>query len=82
MVPGVMENQRMRMGGEMMKNQGRNRILKVEEIGDFWRKQTKPLVRISGKWLANAGIIPNHYVSVENPTPGTLIIRLVKEEEI
>ena len=82
MVPGVMVKQKMRMGGEMMKDQMRNRILKVEEIGDFWRNRTKPRIRLKGKWLANAGIMPNHYVSVENPATGTLIIRLMKEEGI
>ena len=53
------------------------RILKVVEVGDFWKKQTKPQIRLEGKWLAKAGILPNRHVRVENPQPGVLVIHLV-----
>ena len=36
----------------------KKRILKVEEVGDFWRKQTFPRIRLKGKWLEKAGILP------------------------
>jgi hypothetical protein len=81
LVSGAMENLKKRMGDEKMTKQVCSRILKVEEVGDFWRNQTKPRVRLEGKWLAYAGILPNHYVSIENPNPGTLIIRLVDRRE-
>ena len=76
-----MENLKKRMGDDVMKKQVRNRILKVEEIGDFGRNRTKPRIRLKGKWLAQAGITPNNHVIVENPNPGTLIIRLLDRRE-
>ena len=59
----------------------KTRILKVEEVGDFWRKQTMPRIRLKGKWLAKAGMLPNHYVQVESPMPGVLILPLVEITE-
>ena len=59
----------------------KNRILKVEEIGDFWRKQTVPRIRLKGKWLVKAGILPNRYVQVESPHPGVLILHQIEKDE-
>ena len=47
----------------------RKRILKVEEVGDFYRGRTTPRIRLKGKWLTIAGILPNGYIQVENPKP-------------
>ena len=55
------------------------RILKVSEVGDFWRRKTKPQLRLEGIWLAKAGISANHHVAIDNPHPGILIIRLLDE---
>ena len=55
-------------------NNTKPRILKVEEVGDFWRKRTFPRIRLKGKWLAEAGIHPNSYVGITNPQPGVLIL--------
>jgi hypothetical protein len=55
------------------------RILKVVEVGDFWKKQTRPQIRLEGKWLAKAGILPNRHVCVENPLPGVLVIHLARK---
>ena len=55
------------------------RILKVEEVGDYWRKQTMPRIRLKGKWLAKAGILPNRYVKVASPQPGVLILHLMEK---
>ena len=66
--------------GEIMTHKPGKRILKVEEVGDFWRKRTKPRIRLKGKWLLNAGIPPNSHVEVENPQPGVLVINLIKDE--
>ena len=52
-------------------------ILKVEEVGDFWRKRTVPRIRFNGKWLVQAGILPNRHVKVETPKPGVLILHLI-----
>jgi len=54
------------------------RFLKVCETGDFWKKHTVPQLRLQGKWLQQAGILPNNQVRVENPQPGVLVIQIVK----
>ena len=62
----------------------KKRVLKVAEVGDFYRKRTKPQIRLQGKWLAQAGIQPNSHVNVSNPTPGILVIQIIeggKEDE-
>ena len=58
----------------------KKRILKVEEVGDFWRKKTMPRIRLKGKWLAQAGILPNRHVQVVSPQPGVLILHLIDQE--
>ena len=61
------------------RSSNRTRILKVEETGDFWRKQTVPRIRLKGKWLAKAGILPNRYVKVASPQPGVLVLHLMEK---
>ena len=60
--------------------ENKKRILKVEEVGDFWRKKTMPRIRLKGKWLAQAGIIPNRHVQIESPYPGVLILHLLHQD--
>ena len=55
------------------------RILKVEEIGDFWAKHTVPSIRLQGKWMLKAGVFPDHHVQITNPEPGVLHIQLLEE---
>lgn len=55
------------------------RVLKVVEIGDFWAKRTMPSIRLQGKWMLHAGVLPNHHVQITNPSPGVLLIRLLDE---
>ena len=55
------------------------RVLKVVEIGDFWAKRTMPSIRLQGKWMLRAGVLPNHYVQITNPRPGVLLIQLIEE---
>ena len=57
------------------------RLLKVAEVGDFWKKHTKPQIRLEGKWLAQAGIQPDSYVRVDNPQPGVLTLHLVGKDK-
>lgn len=57
----------------------RARVLKVTEIGDRWKKCTKPSIVLQGNWLKEAGILPNEHVEIENPKPGVLIIRQKQE---
>ena len=56
-----------------------SRVLKVAEIGDFWRKRTTPAIRLQGKWMAQAGLLPNRYVQVFNPCPGVLVIHILED---
>ena len=56
------------------------RILKVEEVGDFWRGDTIPRIRLKGNWLDNAGFPPNTRVEVNNTQHGVLLISIVEEE--
>jgi hypothetical protein len=52
------------------------RVLKVSEVGNFYRKRTKPYLRLEGLWLLRAGIHPNSHVRIENPQPGVLVIQV------
>jgi hypothetical protein len=54
------------------------RSLKIQEVGDFRLKKTKPTIILSGKWLANAGFPPNERVTVNTNKSGELIITLEK----
>ena len=56
-------------------------VLKVQDSGDHYRKQVKPQIRLQGKWLLKAGIVPEDRVEVLNPQPGTLVLRIVKAQE-
>jgi hypothetical protein len=55
------------------------RVLKVAEIGDFWAKRTMPSIRLQGKWMLRAGVLPNHHVQITNPSPGVLLIQLLED---
>jgi hypothetical protein len=55
------------------------RFLKVAEIGDFWAKRTMPSIRLQGKWMLRAGVLPNHHVQITNPYPGILVIELLED---
>ena len=55
------------------------RVLKVVEIGDFWAKRTMPSIRLQGKWMLHAGVLPNRHVQITNPSPGVLLIQLLDE---
>ena len=57
------------------------RVLKIEEVGDFYRNRTNSQIRLKGKWLAQAGMLPNRYVQVENPQNGVLVIRLIDSSD-
>jgi hypothetical protein len=40
------------------------RSLQIEAVGDSWKKQIKPKIRITGKWLERAGFKPGTRVSL------------------
>jgi hypothetical protein len=56
------------------------RSLKICEVGDFYRKTTKPEITLSGKWLQQAGFEPNKKVNVVSNKPGELILTVVENQ--
>ena len=65
-------NGRLKLEGIPVNHEKPGRILKVSEVGDFYLKRTRPLIRLQGKWLEEAGFPPNSHVIVHNPAPGVL----------
>jgi len=51
------------------------RMLKVQDTGDFYKKEVRPAIRLQGKWLLAAGLQPGKQVQISNPKPGVLIIK-------
>jgi hypothetical protein len=51
------------------------RTLKVQNVGDYFKKEVKPQIRLQGKWLLAAGLKPDCHVCITNPHPGVLIIK-------
>ena len=62
----------------MYQNDTEKRVLKVEEIGDYWAEKTRPMIRLKGKWLENMGIFPNNRVVISSPENGTLIVKVLE----
>lgn len=52
-----------------------SRTLKVQNVGDYFRKEVKPQIRLQGKWLLSAGLRPDSLVRITNPRPGVLIVK-------
>jgi hypothetical protein len=50
------------------------RTLKIETTGDFWRGKVTPKIRLSGRWLEQAGFKPGHRVEVRLDEPGKLTL--------
>jgi hypothetical protein len=38
-----------------------------------------PSIRLQGKWMLRAGVLPNRHVKITNPNPGTLMIQLIED---
>ena len=57
------------------------RVLKVLDSGDHYRKDVKPQIRLEGKWLLMAGLLPEDRIEVTNPQPGILVLRTLKAQE-
>jgi len=54
------------------------RILKIRDVGDHYCEQVIPQIRLQGKWLQKAGLVPGKHVQVSNPKSGTLLIEVKK----
>lgn len=57
------------------------RTLTVHDSGDSYRKDVKPQIRLEGKWLLKAGVVPEDRVEVLNPRPGILVLRKLETQE-
>jgi hypothetical protein len=53
----------------------RPRTLKVHDVGDYYRKEVIPQIRLQGKWLLSAGLQPDTQVQVTNPREGVLVVK-------
>lgn len=58
------------------------RTLKVEAVGDFFRGQVSPKIRLAGQWLERAGFKPGHRVEVQISQPGTLTLRFLSQSSL
>jgi len=57
----------------------KSRILKILDIGDSYKKEVKPQIRLQGKWLAAAGLQPGFFVKIINPQSGILLIQCLEK---
>jgi hypothetical protein len=58
------------------------RNLKIESAGDFWYGKVSPKIRLSGRWLEQAGFKPGHRVEVQVSQPGTLTLRFLDQSSL
>ncbi len=54
------------------------RMLKIQDAGDYFRKEVTPQIRLQGKWLLKAGLRPGKQVQITNPQPGVLIVKCLE----
>jgi hypothetical protein len=52
----------------------KNRTLKIDRCGDWFKKKIWPGLRLRGQWLGAAGFQPGAKVTVRMIGPGQLII--------
>jgi len=51
------------------------RTLKIETVEDFWRGLIKPKIRLTGRWLEQAGFKPGSHAQVICVAPGIIELR-------
>ena len=54
------------------------RKLKVQDVGDYYKKEVIPQIKLQGKWLLVAGLPPDKKVRITNPIQGTLIVECLE----
>lgn len=59
-----------------MKTIQKPRILKVIAVGENRKSFTMAQIRLEGKWLVDAGLIPEKHVLITNPRPGVLVLHM------
>jgi len=60
----------------------KRRNLKIEAARDFWLGKVSPKIRLSGRWLEQAGFKSGHRVTVEMTEAGTLTLRFVDQASV
>lgn len=55
------------------------RSLKIQPVGDFWRKRIKPQILLTGNWLQRAGFKPGHRVQVIIEQPGRITLNFLEQ---
>jgi hypothetical protein len=55
------------------------RSLKIETVGDYSQRKTKPRIRLSGQWLERAGFIAGHRVEIHLHQPGEMTLQFREE---
>jgi hypothetical protein len=53
----------------------KRRSLKIEPVGDSFYRKIKPRIRLSGRWLEQAGFKPGHWAEIHVPRPGELTLQ-------
>ena len=59
----------------------KQRTLKIEASGDFWRGTVTPKIRLAGQWLERAGFKPGSRVAIQISGPGTLTLNFLPEHD-
>jgi hypothetical protein len=57
------------------------RSLKIEAAGDFFKRKVIPKIRLSGKWLEQAGFKPGHRVELDLVDVGEVTLRFVESKQ-
>ena len=61
---------------------GKSRTLKIEAEGDRYKEGLKPKIRLSGRWLEQAGFIPGCRVKIIHLARGKLELQLIVSAEV
>lgn len=65
-----------------MKKGKQTHILKIQDVGDRYKKQVRLKVRLEGKWLCDAGFNAEERVIVSNPEKGKLVVRVLDDPPV
>lgn len=55
------------------------RILKVISVGEHRKLKQKGQIRLEGKWLVEAGLLPEKHVEITSPQVGVLVIKCLEK---
>ncbi len=66
---------------EMQTDTNQVRSLKIEATGDFFHGNITPKIRLTGRWLEQAGFKPGHRVEVRFDQTGNLTLRFLEQRQ-